>query len=200
MSDPKSSADAQLREREDPDEHIRPIPALASLIALALVAFGVIYIFMSGPYTPPTLGDQRTLADLSGPRPAAPGATVDGKAVYAAQCAACHQATGQGLPGVFPPLAGSEWVTGEPRVLANILLHGVEGSIEVTGQTYQGSMPAFAQLSDAELAAVASHIRSDWGNQAEALDAELFAQERSAVERDTPFAGGDELKALLGGS
>lgn len=197
MSQPDTRA--QQRERQDPDERIRPIPPLASLIALALVAFGVIYILQSGPYTAPTLGDQRTLADLSGPRPAPPGATVDGKAVYAAQCAACHQANGQGLPGVFPPLAGSEWVQGEPRVLANILLHGIEGAIEVAGQTYQGSMPAFAQLSDAELAAVASHIRSDWGNQAEPLQAELFAHERSATERDTPFDGGAALKALLEG-
>ena len=57
-------------------------------------------------------------------------------------------------------------------------------------------MPAFAQLSDEELAAVASHVRSTWSNKAPPLSAELFARERKASTRTTPFAGGDELKAL----
>ncbi len=94
---------------------------------------------------------------------AAPGAAVEVGASFAANCAACHQANGQGLPGVFPPLAGSEWVVGDPKVLANILLHGVSGKIEVAGQSFDGMMPAFAQLSDAESAGVLTHIRSTWG-------------------------------------
>jgi mono/diheme cytochrome c family protein len=116
--------------------------------------------------------------------------------LYAAQCLACHQANGQGVPGVFPPLAGSEWVVGDERVLANILLHGVNGQITVAGVAYQGAMPAFKQLGDAELAALASHIRSQWSNQAAPLTAELLAKERKASTRTTPFVGGAELKAL----
>ncbi len=57
-------------------------------------------------------------------------------------------------------------------------------------------MPAFKQLGDAELAALASHIRGTWSNKAPPIKAELFAQERKASARTTPFAGGDELKAL----
>ena len=67
----------------------------------------------------------------------------------------------QGLPGVFPPLDGSEWVNGDARIVANILLHGVSGPIAVKGSNFSGAMPPFAQLSDAELAAVASHVRCD---------------------------------------
>ena len=161
-----------------------------------MVLFGVVYIFVSEPFGNANLGDRRTVADLSGPAPAAAGAVVDGKAVFAAQCVACHQATGKGLPGVFPPLDGSEWVQGDARTLANILLHGITGEITVKGNKYQGAMPAFPQLSDAELAGIASFIRGNWSNKAEPLQAELFAKERADGSRTTPFEGEAALKAL----
>lgn len=190
---------AQERENIDPKELIRPIPIAGSLITVGMVVFGVIYLLMSEPLTTSRYGDQRTLADLSGPQIVADGSdtVIDGKALYAAQCAACHQATGQGVPGVFPPLDSSEWVQGEPRILANILLHGINGEIEVAGQKYQGMMPAFPQLNDTELAEVATYIRSAWGNQADAVQADLFKTERqSGTGRTTPFEGEAALKAL----
>lgn len=188
---------AQQRENEDPEEAIRPMPLSALLIAVFMVLWAVVYILYSEPLTNSRYGDQRTLAELSAPAPGAAGSggAVDGAAIFAAQCAACHQATGKGLPGVFPPLDGSEWVHGEPRILANILLHGITGEIEVEGQKFQGQMPSFQQLSDAELAGVASYIRSAWSNKAEPLTAELFATERKSG-RTTPFEGGAALKAL----
>lgn len=186
---------AQLREEVDPTERSRPIPLVVAGVTLAMVIAGAVYILFSEPFGASSLGDQRTVADLAGP-PA--GAVADGKQVFTGNCVACHQANGAGLPGVFPPLDGSEWVTGEPRVLANILLHGINGKIEVKGQSYQGSMPAFGQLGDAELAAVASYVRSSWSNKAEALEASLFAEERKARPRDKPFDGGAELKTLAG--
>lgn len=188
---------AQLREEAEPTERTQPIPLIVAGVTLAMVLAGAGYILLSEPFGAPALGDQRTVADLAGP-PA--GAAIDGKQVYTANCVACHQATGAGLPNVFPPLDGSEWVTGEPRVLANILLHGVTGELTVKGATYQGAMPAFAQLGDAELAAVASYVRSSWSNKAEPLDAALIAGERKASTRDKPFEGEAGLKALAGGS
>ena len=189
----------ELRENADPEEAIRPMPWLAAVVAIGMVIFGIVYLLMNPAIERTDLGDMRTVADL---RPtalaAAPGAAVDGGAIFAANCAACHQANGQGLPGVFPPLAGSEWVVGDPKVLANILLHGVSGKIEVAGQSFDGMMPAFAQLSDAEIAGVLTHIRSTWGNQAEAISADLVASEREAGSaRTTPFEGGEALKALI---
>ena len=186
---------AQQREHEDPEETIRPMPLAALLVAAGMVVWAVVYILSTEPLTLSQFGDQRTRAELSRPVAAAGGA-VDGKALYAAQCAACHQASGAGLPGVFPPLDGSEWVQGEPRVLANILLHGITGEITVKGNKYQGAMPAFPQLSDAELAGIASFIRGNWSNKAEPLQAELFAKERADGSRTTPFEGEAALKAL----
>ena len=101
----------ELRENADPEEAIRPMPWLAAVVAIGMVIFGIVYLLMNPAIERTDLGDMRTVADL---RPtaqaAAPGAAVDGGAIFAANCAACHQANGQGLPGVFPPLAGSEWV------------------------------------------------------------------------------------------
>ena len=188
---------AQQRETTEPSERSRPIPLIVAVITLAVVVTGVLYILFSEPFGPADLGDRRTLADLR-PAVARPGQGADGQQVFNANCVACHQATGKGLPGVFPPLDGSEWVTGDARVLANIVLHGVTGEISVAGQTYKGAMPAFAQLGDAELAAVLSHVRSAWSNKSAAIKADLIAAERKASARTTPFAGGDELKALAG--
>lgn len=196
MSKPtEPSHTAQAREHAEPSETNRPMPLIVLVVTLLTVAFGIGYILLSEPLDNSALGDQRTLADLR-PAVAHSGKGADGKQLYSANCVACHQASGQGLPGVFPPLDGSEWVTGDERVVANIVLHGIDAEITVAGKTYKGSMPAFGHLSDAELAAVVSHVRSSWSNKAGPLTAEMFAQERTAHPRTTPFASVDELKAV----
>lgn len=188
---------AQQREHAEPSERNQPVPLLVAAITLAMVLFGAGYILLSESFGRADLGDRRTLADLSGPV-VKPGQAVDGKQVYTANCVACHQANGKGLPGIFPPLDGSEWVNGDPRVLVNIVLHGVNGEMSVMGQTYKGAMPAFGQLDDAQLAAVLSFARSNWSNKAAPIAVELLEKERAAKQRDTPFKSGDELKALAG--
>ena len=187
---------AQQREEEDPSELDRPIPIIVALITLAVVLSGVAYILLSEPFGQLDMGDRRTLADLRAPAAGAPGAVADGKQVFSVNCAACHQATGKGLPGVFPPLDGSEWVVGDERTLVNILLHGISGEITVMGNTYKGAMPSFKQLGNNELAAVASYVRAEWSNKAGAIKPELFETERKTSDRSTPFNGGAELKAL----
>ncbi len=187
---------AQQREQADPTERSQPIPLIAAIITAGVLLFGVGYIFLAQAPGAPEFGDHRTLADLRGAAPPAAGAVANGAQLFSAQCVACHQASGKGLPGVFPPLDGSEWVVGEPRTLANILLHGIDGEITVAGTVYKGNMPAFRQLTDAELAALASHVRSQWSNRAQPIAAATFAQERLANPRSTPFAGGAELLAL----
>jgi mono/diheme cytochrome c family protein len=116
--------------------------------------------------------------------------------VFGARCAACHQVTGLGVPGVFPPLAGSEWVLGDEKVVIRILLHGIAGEIEVKGVSYNGAMPAFKSVGDEELAAVMSYIRSDWGNQAPRIVARSVAEGREATkDRTEPFKGGQDFKS-----
>jgi mono/diheme cytochrome c family protein len=88
-----------------------------------------------------------------------------GAAIYAANCSGCHAANGAG--GVGPPLAGNPDVTGAPAKVVHTLLYGLNEKITVAGKDYPGGMPAWkGQLSDAEIAGVASYIRSAWGNSA----------------------------------
>src|SRR5579859_7671819 len=108
--------------------------------------------------------------------------SVDGAAIFAANCAVCHQAAGTGLPGVFPPLAGSNWVGGRDATLVQILLHGVQGALTVNGTTYNSAMPAFgSQLSDAQIAAVLTYIRGQWGNKAAAVNQTFVSAQRAAT-------------------
>ena len=100
----------------------------------------------------------------------AANAAADGAKVYAT-CSACHQATGAGLPGVFPPLAESEWVNGPVENLIRIQLRGLAGPIKVKGADYNMAMPPNATMSDDEIAAVLTYIRSNFGNKSSAVTA-----------------------------
>lgn len=97
---------------------------------------------------------------------------VSGEAVYKKVCAACHQLNGLGVPGAFPPLDGSMYVTGDEGRLVSILVYGLQGPIKVKGVDYNNVMVAMggAQLSDEEIAAVATYARSSWSNKAEKVE------------------------------
>lgn len=103
---------------------------------------------------------------------------ADGKAVYAT-CQACHQADGKGLPGAFPPLAESEWVNGPVENLIRIQLRGLQGPITVKGQQFNSVMPPNATMSDDEIAAVLTYVRSNFGNKSSAVTADQVKALRS---------------------
>lgn len=133
-----------------------------------------------------------------GPAQAVAAANV-GEPEYQASCAACHQATGQGLPGAFPPLAASSWVTEDAETPIRIVLSGVSGPIEVAGQKYASMMPAPAGLDDAKIAAIVTYIRAQFGNKAGAVDQAKVAEVRASLAgRAAPWTA-DELTALRGG-
>jgi mono/diheme cytochrome c family protein len=188
----------QERENPEPQEGTNPMPWFVIVLTALLMAFGVLYIARSAIDNAPSLGDGRSSAELQGKAPAAAGSVVDGAAVFASRCVACHQASGTGLAGVFPPLAGSEWVAGKEATLIALVLHGVSGPLTVKGGVYNGAMPAFgAQLQDAELAAVLTHIRSQWGNAAAPVAADAVAAVRKdTAARTEPFKGDVELTPL----
>ena len=112
------------------------------------------------------------LATYLGPNPppaapaaaAAPAATVDGASVFADNCSACHQSEGTGVEGQFPPLAGNPDLFLATDFPAAVVLNGLEGPIDVAGQSLDQSMPSFDFLSDAEIAAVIKFVRASWGN------------------------------------
>jgi mono/diheme cytochrome c family protein len=185
-------------EHADPHEQYNPVPRVVLGLVLALVVWAVSYIFLAHVDGGAALGDRRNpdaLAEAAG----SGQRIANGGQLFAANCQACHQASGQGLPGVFPPLAGSPWVAGNPAVLTQILLHGMTGPIEVLGTTYNGAMPAFdKQLNDEEIAAVASHIRNQWGNSAAPVEPATVADARKAsAKREEPWHGPKEIEQFL---
>ncbi len=182
------------RENDDPAEQIRPLPRALLALALAGGLWGGWYLATSESDVSPMLGDRRSAVAFA----AAPtNAVVDGAQVYTGKCAACHQASGLGLPGVFPPLAQSPWVSGSEARLLAILLHGIQGPIEVLGATYNGMMPAWNTLSDAELAAVSTYVRNAFGNTGSAITVGDVVTARTVnAARTTPWAGGEELERI----
>ena len=79
---------------------------------------------------------------------------AQGAKVFAANCQACHQATGMGVPGTFPALAGSKVVTGAEEEQIRIILNGKPGT----------AMAPFKHLSDVEIASVVTYTRNNWTN------------------------------------
>jgi mono/diheme cytochrome c family protein len=100
-----------------------------------------------------------------------------------AACNTCHQVTGLGQPGIYPPLAGSEWVVGSEERVIRILLHGLQGKVTVKGTEYSAAaMPSFGKVagsgynwSDDKIAAVLTYVRSEWGNSAGIITTEQVA-------------------------
>jgi mono/diheme cytochrome c family protein len=108
-----------------------------------------------------------------------------GKAQFAALCAACHQPNGQGLAGLAPSLVYSNWVLGDERILARIVLNGKVRENLI--------MPPWkAALDDESIAALLTFVRRSWGNEADPVPPASVAAVRSAVaERDEPFTETD---------
>ena len=96
---------------------------------------------------------------------------AEGRSKYLTSCAGCHGNNGKGAARMGPPLAGSEWVVGDEVRLSLIMLHGLEGPIEVAGKKYDAPeilpvMPAHSTMDDAVIASILTYIRNEWGNQA----------------------------------
>jgi nitrite reductase (NO-forming) len=107
-----------------------------------------------------------------------------GASLFAANCSACHQATGMGLPGAFPPLKGNGVVLDpDPRKQIDVILHGLHGEA-INAVTYPSTMPPFGvSLSDADIADVANHERTSWGNQARLITADQVKAARTGAAK-----------------
>jgi hypothetical protein len=177
-----------LREKPEPSEGFTPMPLfLLGFVSAMIFVCSVYVVHYRGDFDP-LVYDERydaaaAKAAASGPKELTPEQILaSGKRLYQT-CAACHQATGLGVAGVYPPLAASEWVTGSEERLIRVLLHGLNGPIQVKGNPYNGAMPAFGKVSgggynwsEEKIAHVLSYIRHDWGNNAEFITKEKVTE------------------------
>ena len=181
--------DPQQSEHIEPSERFVPIPRLFNVFVAVLTLISFVYIVRYANDLG-FAGDRRTPGALA----TVSKKNTSGDQLFSSLCAACHQATGQGLPGVFPPLADSEWVKAPEATPAKILLVGLSGSVTVKGQTYNGQMPPFKQLSDEEMAGLLTYLRSSWGNNAPAVTPASIASVRASLkDRAEPWKGEAEL-------
>jgi mono/diheme cytochrome c family protein len=115
-------------------------------------------------------------------------AAPSGAAIYQDRCAICHESSGAGVPGAFPPLAQNPHVTAQdPSAAIATVLNGMLVNITVRGRRYVGGMPGWRDwLSDGDVAAVVTYIRTAWGNRASAVSAAQVARIRATSSTATP--------------
>lgn len=154
-------------------------------------------VFTSGLMSDPAVLDGETAFFAPAPTPFASmhRAVRDGEQIYEDRCATCHRLDGTGIAGVFPPLTGARWVTGDKGRLIRIVLHGMHGEVEVKGSTYNSVMPAWGNvLSDQEVAEVATYVRSSWSNHASEVSTNEVERVRVATRgRSGPWTA-EELQ------
>ena len=117
-----------------------------------------------------------------------PATAQDGEEAYAKNCQSCHQANGTGLAGAFPPLANNPHLADDKMHVVRTVLKGMSGPLEVNGNKYNAMMPPMQHLSDDEIAAIANHVLSSWGNDfgsvsvadVDAMRVELGLKDRAA--------------------
>ena len=101
-----------------------------------------------------------------------------GQEVFNATCKNCHQENGQGMPGVYPPLAKSDFLAQDTKRAIDIVVNGINGEIFVNGKKYNLDMPAQTQLSDQQVTDVLNFVRNSWGNKGKAIKAAQVKAER----------------------
>ncbi|TDU80980.1 mono/diheme cytochrome c family protein [Prosthecobacter fusiformis] len=194
---------AVKREKADLEPGREPAPmwVLFLFMIIAIIAGGQLgpmaggFSFdVSNPFAASNFGDPRGSNKD-------PGAGADpfqvamkkGASGYAV-CGGCHQGSGLGLAGQYPPLAGSEWVLGGTERLIRVVQHGLVGQVTVKGQNYNfpGGMQGFgAAMSAGDLANVLTYIRNNWGNEGTMITKEMVEKVRAEEKRATQWTMAD---------
>ncbi len=188
MSEKESKTATAVSELEEPRSGDVTVPIWLILVFGALFYSCQLYLsehaggFEKQVYAPFTSAEEVANAN---PKDESMRVYLMGQDVFAKTCAACHQASGLGKEGQFPPLVGSEWVLQpNPDRIAHAVLNGLSGPITVKGVAFNGAMPPWRDIYDDEhLAAVLSYIRDPrtWGNKAPAVKPSQVTAARKEV-------------------
>lgn len=195
-------AHAELASRKpEPSEGFQTLPLFLLGFVSTMIFVTSIYVVHYRAGFSPMVYDERY-----DPAKAAAGAKKEltpeqivaaGKKAYLSACASCHQNSGLGVAGAYPPLVASDWVVGSEERLTRLVLHGLVGPIEVEGKPYNGAMPAFGKVpgggynwNEEKISQVLTYIRQEWGNQATPVTkdkvVEILAKEKA---RAKPWTG-----------
>ena len=194
------------REKLEPRVGLEPLSIwLIAIYGLAIFFGGAYLGRYSGNFSGESLDYGNVPTKASGPGGGGPAAEVAeltsaqrGKKIFTANCATCHQGTGLGVGGQYPPLAGSEYVLGGTQRLGMILLKGLEGPVTVKGAQYGSAVmqPWEKALTDAKIADVLTYIRSEWGNNAAPVSPQGIASLRKELAGHAAAFHEGDLKAI----
>jgi nitrite reductase (NO-forming) len=106
-----------------------------------------------------------------------------GEVLFKGTCSACHQDKGQGIPGVFPPLAASDYLIADKERSIGVVLNGLTGKVTVNGNAYDSVMPPMSQLNDDEVANILTFTLNSWGNNGGAVSADQVKAVRAKTRR-----------------
>jgi len=205
---PASPRTGLAAEESEPISERRPVPLFLIVLLVVLLFGGEMYVVehggdvmgSTGAFPKAVFDPYTTYEDLVRANPVDPVqvARRDGKLVFSATCAACHQASGQGLAGQFPPLAGSDWANAEgANRIIRIVLNGAAGPWTVNGVQFNNTMLAWRDvLTDDQIAHVLTYERSEWGNKAPAVTPEQVRKVRAQTADQTGYSQEDDLKKL----
>jgi mono/diheme cytochrome c family protein len=187
--------------KAEPTALRRAVPVWLFPITLVMIFWGMWYFDSQGGwfdphvYTPYT--DHKEL-EVWQPAPMGDDLYALGKAVYnKPTCVSCHQADGQGTPGQFPPLVGSDWVKEpDPGRIIRLVLNGLSGPITVNNKQFNSAMvPWKDTLTDREIAAVLTYVRQnkEWGHKFPAVKPEQVTAVRTKIGSRSQAFTPDEL-------
>jgi mono/diheme cytochrome c family protein len=164
------------RDKEEPSQGFSGTPVFLVFLVCALGFWAGVYLTRNAGGFSPAVFDHTAVAASGNEAPKAfqPDAEK-GLQLYTVHCATCHQPTGLGMAGIFPPLAKSNWIDGNQERTVKIILAGIAGEMTVNGNTYNGNMPNVgAALKDGQIAHIVTYINQAWGNaQPPITDAEV---------------------------
>jgi mono/diheme cytochrome c family protein len=202
-----------LRENKEPREGMEPVPLwLLAVIISFIFGCGIYLGLFWGGFSATAYDEDTRIASSGGEKGKGGGANGEtavaagdplqeaiklGKRQYSNNCASCHQPTGMGVSGQYPPLAKSDIVTGPERHLLAVLLNGLEGHLTAQGVAYNGAMPAWGgNMNDKQVAAVSTFIRQEWGNSAGPITPEQVAAARKEFASHPAAYKIEEVEAL----
>ena len=192
-----------LGRKPDDGAHYKMLPLVLLFVFSGLIFYAGTYLNHYSARYDATVFDENGHSTKGAVVVAKVDPLVLGKKNYELVCATCHQATGLGVAGVYPPLSESEWVNGSEERVIRIVLHGLKGPITVKGNVYgAAAMPVFGKVagsgynwSDDKIAAVLTYVRASFGNKAPAITPEKVAAIH-AKEGDRKEWSAEELLKL----
>jgi mono/diheme cytochrome c family protein len=203
---------ALTAETPEPAAQDRPVPVALIIFTLVFLYYADMYVMKHGAdvgNAPKTGGafpalvydPYETYEEVLSHNPVDPTqvAKNEGKKVFSLICAGCHQASGQGVAGQFPPLAGSEWVLEEgPNRIIRVVMNGLSGPITVKGSPFGAvqMLPWKDALTDEQIANVLTYVRSEWGNNAPPVTAAQVKKVRDQVASRAEYWTAPELQKV----